>query len=90
MGCLVIIVALMLPRLAMALIYFFTPWFEKVFTVWLWPVLGFFFAPYTTLAYMGAILNAGTVTTPWLIIIIVAALVDVGHWGGGYRARRRK
>lgn len=90
MGCLLILLALLVPRIAMVLIFLFTPWFEMVFSTWLWPILGLIFLPYTTLAYMLAVLNTGGVLTPgWLILIVVAAAVDIAHWGGGVRGRRR-
>lgn len=91
MGCLFVILALMVPRVAMLLMFFLTRWFEIVFTNWLWPVLGFVFLPYTTLAYMAAILNTGGTLTPgWLVLIIVAIMADMAHWGGGYRTHRRR
>lgn len=90
MGCLLILVGLLLPRAAIVLIWLFTDWLHAVFDVWLWPLLGFIFLPYTTLAYVAAMLNTGgTITLGWLILIIVAVLADVAHWGGGYRTRRR-
>jgi hypothetical protein len=90
MGCLLVAFALILPRAAIVLIFLFTRWFEMVFSSWIWPVLGFIFLPYTTLAYTAASLNTGgNLTLGWLILIIIAVVVDVGHWGGGYRVRRR-
>ena len=55
----------------------------------LWPVLGFLFMPYTTLAYMAAVLNVGSVEGWWLALVIAAVLVDLAHWGGGGHAVRR-
>lgn len=90
MPCLLLVIALLLPRVAMVLIFFFqVRWYEAVFQGWILPVLGFVFLPYTTLAYMAAVLNAGAVTTGWLVVIILALLADLAHWGGGYRSRRR-
>jgi hypothetical protein len=44
--------------------------------------------PYTTLAYMAAMLNNNhQVSGWWLALIIVAALIDLG--GNGETARRR-
>ena len=90
MPCLMVVLALLLPRVVMFFIWLLTNWFS-VFNTWLWPLLGFIFMPYTTLAYMGAMLNAGGVTGLWLVLIVIAAIVDIGHWGGGgttYRRRR--
>lgn len=90
MGCFLVAVALMLPRLAMVLILLLTNWYRIVFPNWLVPLFGFVFLPYTTLAYMGAILTTGGVPPVWLVIIIVAAVVDLGHWSGGYHTHRRR
>jgi hypothetical protein len=47
--------------------------------------------PYTTLAYMAAMLrNNQTVSGGWLALVVLAALVDVGHWGGGARKIRHR
>ncbi len=91
MGCCLLgIVGLVLPRVAMVVILLFTRWFEAVFATWLWPLLGFIFAPYTTLAYMAAVLDAGAITPFWIVVIVVGALADASHWGGGYRWRTRR
>jgi len=89
MPCLVVILALAAPRLAMVLIWLLTGWFGQAYGAWLWPLLGFFFMPYTTLAYMGAMLNnSGHVGGGWLVLVVLAVLVDLGVWGGGSKARR--
>mgnify|MGYP006296028315 CR=1 FL=1 len=89
MGCILLVVSLVLPRVAMFFIWLMTDWFNRAYDTWLWPLLGFFFMPYTTLAYMAAmVMNAGGVRGLWMIVIILAALVDIGHWGGGARVRR--
>ena len=91
MGCLLVLMGLFVPRVAIMVIWLFTGWLGDVFSTWIWPVLGFLFMPYTTLAYTAAVLNTGGAVRPgWLILIILAALVDMGHWGGGYRAHRKK
>lgn len=89
MGCLLIVLAVALPRVTMGFILILTDWFGRVFTGWGWPVLGFIFFPYTTLAYMAAYLNTGGMISPlWLVVIIFAVLADLGQWGGGYHVRR--
>ncbi len=91
MGCCLFIVALIAPRLAMVIILLLTDWFGVAFDGVLWPLLGFLFMPYTTLAYMAAVVNAGAVQGGWLVLLVVAVVVDVGHWGGGgYHARARR
>jgi hypothetical protein len=91
MGCLLAIVGLLLPRVAIVLVFLFTRWLQSAFATWIWPVLGFIFLPYTTLAYTaGAVNTGGNLTAGWIILIVVAVIADVANWGGGYRVRRRK
>jgi hypothetical protein len=88
MPCLAIVFAVFFPRLVMIVIWLCTSWFTVAFKTALWPLLGFVFMPYTTLAYMAAMLNNNhTVSGLWLVLIIIAALVDLG--GHGHLTRRR-
>ncbi len=88
MPCLPLILAVFFPRLVMILIAIFSNWFTLAFQTVLWPILGFVFMPYTTLAYMTAMLNNHHVVSGgWLALVIVAALVDLS--GQGHSARRR-
>lgn len=85
MGCLLAIISLFVPRLIMAGIFIFTDWFSNAYTTTIWPLLGFFFMPYTTLAYMGAMLNNNhQLTGGWIVLLIVAVFVDLGGQGGAY------
>jgi hypothetical protein len=58
-----------------------------VIPVWVWPVLGFIFLPWTTLAYL-LLYPGGIVGYEW-IVIGVALLVDLAGHGGSYRHRNR-
>jgi hypothetical protein len=91
MGCLFAVIALMVPRVLIVAIALLTDWFGRSFESRMWPILGFVFMPYTTLAYLAAMMNNyHTLSGGWLAVFIVAILVDAGHWGGGglkYRNR---
>jgi hypothetical protein len=88
MPCLAVLFALFFPRLVMVVIWLCTRWFVVAFNTVLWPLLGFIFMPYTTLAYMTAMLkNHHTVNGGWLVLIIFAALVDLA--GHRHLSRRR-
>jgi hypothetical protein len=90
MPCLIVIFAVFFPRVVMIAIAIFTNWFGAAFNTALWPVLGFLLMPYTTLAYMAAMLNNHhNASGGWLALVIVAALVDLGGQGGSVRRRRR-
>ena len=91
MGCVVVIFALLVPRFLMFFIWLLTDWFTQAYATWVWPVLGFIFMPYTTLAYMGAMVsNNRQLSGGWLAVFIVAIIVDAGHWGGASKVRRRR
>jgi len=90
MPCLLVLFASFVPRLVMIVIWVTTNWFSSAYQSALWPILGFFFMPYMTLAYMAAMLkNDHNVSGGWLALVVVAAVIDVsGH--GGILGRRRK
>ncbi len=82
MGCLAVIVALISPRLALALIFLFTDWIAVAFDGgWFLPVLGFFILPWTTLVF---VLVAGTYPgiQPFdIFLLILAFLIDLYSYG---------
>lgn len=91
MGCIFAVVALIVPRVLMLFTLLLTDWFGRAFETRMWPILGFVFMPYTTLAYLAAMLNNNhTLSGGWLALFIVAIVVDAGHWGGGGFSYRRR
>jgi hypothetical protein len=56
----------------------------------LWPLLGFFFMPLTTLAYAWAINSGGSVQGLYLVVVVLAVLMDLGLLGSGEASRRRR
>ena len=91
MPCLIVAIALVTPRLALALLWIFSTYIHRAYDSMLWPFLGFFVMPFTTLSYAAAINSNGSVSGLWLGVVLFAALVDLGVVGGsGNQARRRK
>jgi hypothetical protein len=89
MGCLLPIVAIFVPRVVMFFIFLLTNWFPTAYQTVIWPLLGFFFMPYTTLAYMGAMLNNNHQRSGgWLVLVIIAVFFDLGGQGHSARSRR--
>ena len=68
----------------------FSDYLGKAYQTVLWPLLGFIFMPYTTLAYAWAKNTHGSVEGFYLVVLIVAVLLDLGSVGGGAAARRGK
>lgn len=82
MSCLLAIIAILVPRLVMFFIFLLTNWFSRAYETVIWPILGFFFMPYTTLAYMMAMLNNNhQLSGGWIILVIIAVLFDLGGQG---------
>ncbi len=91
MGCIFAGVALAVPRVLMVFVFLFSDWFGRAFDTRFWPLLGFLFMPYTTIAYLAAMLyNSHALSGGWLAVFMVAIVVDAGHWGGGRLAYRRR
>jgi cytochrome b561 len=68
-----------MPRVVMFFILLLTNWFQQAYQTILWPLLGFFFMPYTTLAYMAAMVNNNhQLSNGWLVLVIIAIVLDLG------------
>jgi hypothetical protein len=88
--CLVALLSLFIPRIVLFFIWLFSDAFSRAYETIVWPVLGFIFVPYTTLAYMGAMLyNNHEVNVFWGIVIVVAVLADLGSLSSGPVSRRK-
>ena len=90
MGCLVVLIALVSPRLALVLTWIFTPWVDRAFGPIIWPILGLIFLPLTTLLYVILWNTGGRGVTGWEWIFVVIAFFGdlVAH--GASEARRRE
>lgn len=87
MPCLVLLVALLAPRLLIIVIWLMSDWFSGLFTSILWPLLGFLFLP-TTLLWYTAVHNwYGGIWEGWrIVVLILAVVIDVSP--AGSRGRR--
>lgn len=90
MPCFFFILGLGIPRLVLLGLWIFSDFVSRAFPSALWPALGFLFAPLTTLAYGFAKNSNGSVSGIYLVIVIVAGLIDLGFIGGGGLLRRKK
>jgi hypothetical protein len=89
MPCLLLLFALIAPRLLILVLWLFTGWFSGMFDIALWPVLGFVFLP-TALVWYSAVQHwFDGVWTFWPIVgIVVALAIDVSP-AGGRRGEKR-
>jgi len=89
MPCLLLILFVAFPRVALALIFLLSNYLERAYHGLLLPLLGFIFLPLTTLAYAWMV-NTGQATAGFnLLLLILAVVIDLGGIGGGAIHRRR-
>jgi hypothetical protein len=81
--CLFVLLALGAPRLVVVLLWLFSHWFSGIFSLALWPVLGFIFLP-TTLLWYTAVQHwfGGQWTLLPIVGIVVALLIDLSPAAG--------
>ncbi len=92
MPCLIGCLALAFPRFALFLVWFFGgDYLTRAFDSWLFPLLGFFFLPLTTLAFAFGMnwLGSPTEMEPlgWVLVALAAA-GDLGLIGRGAKDAR--
>jgi hypothetical protein len=90
MPCLLLILFVAFPRIALVLIFLFSNYLQRAYHGMLLPLIGFLFLPLTTLAYAWMV-NTGLPTTGTnLLILVVAVVIDLGGVGGGAYHRSRR
>ncbi len=90
MPCFIAILAFFFPRVVIALLVIFSDYIGRAYDGILWPLLGFFFMPFTTLAYAWAKNSQGEVSGVALVVVVIAVLLDIGALGGGASAKKRR
>ena len=89
-GCLLLVVFLAFPRIALALLFLFSNYLERAYHGLIWPLLGFLFLPLTTLVYAWMANTRQPIAGINLLILIVTIVVDLGGLSGGEYHRRRR
>jgi hypothetical protein len=91
MPCLIVLLALISPRLALFAMWLFSDILGDAYDSWVLPLLGFFVLPWTTLAYAG-MWSAGTNEVygfEWFIVGL-AFVIDLGSYAGGGSRRAKR
>lgn len=87
MQCCVLILALGAPRAALFVVWLFSDYLGTAYASLLWPMLGFFFAPLTTLAYAWARHEYDGLHGLGMLVVILALAVDLGLIGASRKRR---
>jgi hypothetical protein len=90
MPCLLVILLLAFPRIALALLFLFSNYLQRAYHGLILPLLGFVFLPLTTLAYAWMVNTRQPVEGINLLILVVVIVIDVGGIGGGEYHRRSR
>jgi hypothetical protein len=86
---LIVLMALIAPRVVVVLLWFFTRWFDGLFPGLLWPILGVIFLPTTLIWYSIVQRWFGGAWSLWPIVgLVVALMIDVSPLGGRRYGRR--
>lgn len=94
MGCLLVLLALVTPRVVLVALWLFSNYLNRAFDSGWWGLLGFVFLPTTTIAYAIA---QNSFTTPGggleaagVIAIVIGVALDLGLLGGSGRGLGRR
>jgi hypothetical protein len=89
MGCLFLLIAALSPRLALILMWIFTPWVDRATGAFIWPLLGLVFLPITTMLYVILWNTGGYGVDGWeWIFVILAVFADLASYGASRYGRR--
>ncbi len=91
MPCLLLLIIVAFPRVALLLMWFFSTYLQHAFHGRLvLPIAGFLFLPLTTIVYAWE-LNSGMPTVGInLLWLLIAVVVDLGGLGGGAHRQCRR
>lgn len=88
MPCLLLLLTLAFPRVAIVLLYLLSDFLERAYHSLIIVVIGFLFLPITTIVYAWVVNSHHPVEGLYLVAVIISVLLDLGLIGHGARSRR--
>ena len=88
MPCVLVLLILLFPRIALALLFFLSNYLDRAYHSVLMILLGFIFLPLTTIVYAWMVNSGVPVAGINLIWLVLAVVIDLGGIHTGYRSRR--
>jgi hypothetical protein len=89
MGCLFLLITLLSPRLGIVVLWLFTDYVNRAFSLWLWPLLGLVFLPWTTLFYILVAAPTGDITFWGWLMVGLGLITDLGAYAQSYTNREQ-
>ena len=90
MPCCLVLLVLAFPRVVLVLIFLLSDYLQRAYHSLLILLLGFIFLPLTTVVYAWMVNTHRPLDGVYLVMLIVAVVIDVGGLGGGEYHRRRR
>lgn len=80
MACLFALLAAFFPRLTLLFLWVFTPYVNRAFDTFIWPLLGVIFLPFATLMYVLVWNTGGRGVDSWEWgLVALAAFLDISN-----------
>jgi hypothetical protein len=86
--CLIVLIGLLSPRLALFLLAIFSDMLSRAFDSWVVPLLGFFLLPWTTLIYALTWDSGRSVEGFDWFLVAIGFVIDLSSYAGGGRFGR--
>jgi hypothetical protein len=88
--CLIALIAVLSPRLAIVLLWLFTNYVDRAFSGFFLPLVGLIFLPWTTLLYVLVDVAPGPIHVAGWIVIGLGVLIDLNSWAQARSSRRSR
>lgn len=88
MPCLFAVIGAIAPRIALLILWLFTPVVSRVFDGWFFPLLGVIFLPFTTLMYVLVAYDAGSISFWGWLTVGLGLLLDLQGYFTAYNNRQ--
>ena len=83
MGCLLVLLAALAPRVTLIFVWIFSDLVDRAFSGFVIPLLGLIALPYTTLFYVLAWSPVGGVSGWGWLVVALGFFCDLGHLAAG-------
>ena len=88
--CLIALIAVLSPRLAIVLLWLFTNYVDRAFSGFFLPLVGLIFLPWTTLLYVLVDVAPGPIHVAGWFVIGLGVLIDLNSWAQARSGRRSR